>query len=387
MTEYALEDTIKVNNYLREEVKKNFPEYEVVEIDTIPHVGYLPELSIHKTIKDKIATQKENKDYNYIFINKNGIDILNKVVFSNNEYHLIYEPYGSRLSYFDSKFNFLGETEDLMGHNGFENAIRGKSFETVRSFDFTINFSTSQFKKIGLYINKEDENFFDVSAAGKNKVKTVKFDYKKKQIKASVVNCFIKNIIFDLEGNIQSIGIKNKLSKELTLTKTQYDVNSYSSLINLIELELDLYNLMTDKTLDIISQNIFDSQTNFVRNIIKEKENIPSKDIYYHIDRIKNIFNNTDITTRRMNMSVLTIENTEYDKYSNFRQLGLEYSDACQTLMFLSSLKIKKLDFNVFLHKDILESFKYLNKVSDDFKDVFKIEIENSKKNKIKNGN
>lgn len=387
MTEYTLEDTMKVNNYLRAEVEQNFPEYEIIEIDTPPHVGYLPDLSIHKTIKDKIASQKDGQDYNYIFINKNGIDILNKIVFSNNQYHLIYEPYGSRLSYFDSKFNFLGETQDLMGHHGFENAIRGKSFETVRSFDFTINFSTSQFKKIGLYIKKEDDSFFDVSAAGKNKVKTVKFDHKKKQIKASVVNCFIKNIIFDFEGNIQSIGIKNKLSKELTLTKTQYDVDSYSSLINKIELELDLYNLMTDKTLDIINQNIFDSQTNFVRNIIKEKENIKNKEIYYHIDRIKKFFNNTDISTRSINMSVLTIENTKYNKYSNIRKMGFEYSSASQTLLFLSSLKIKNMNLNFFLHKDVLESFQYLNKVSDDFKDVFKIEIENSKKNKIKNGN
>lgn len=150
MAEYTLQETIDSNNYIKEEVKKEFPEYEVIEIDCKPLVGYLPEHTILRDIvKEKISTQPIGIDGNYIFINKNSIDNSNQIVFSNKIYTLVYEPFGSRLSYFDKDFNYIGQTSNIIGKNKFENGIKGTSFEIFRTFDFMLNFSTLEFKKIG----------------------------------------------------------------------------------------------------------------------------------------------------------------------------------------------------------------------------------------------
>lgn len=375
MAEYTLQETISSNNYMKNEVKKEFPEYKVIEVDCKPLVDYPPEHTVlREIVKEHIMNQPVGVDCHYIFINKNRIDYLNQIIFSNKKNTLIYEAFGSRLSYFDENFNYLGQASDIIGTRGFENAIRGNSFDIFRTFDFNIMFSTPEFKKIGLSINKDNENIFEISASGKNKVKTVTFDYKKNQIKAAVANCFIKNIIFDLEGNIKSIGIKNKLSKELTLNKTQFDVNSYSGLIACVERELDLYNLITDKNLDIINQDIFDSLTFFVGNIIKEKNNINNIEIYRHINNMKSIFNSKELI---FNSNYEKLFKT-YGKY--FERRKREQTNAEHTLSFIASLKSNNLTFNTFLDENILKSFEYLNNISDRFRNNF----EKDKKNKIK---
>lgn len=87
-----------------------------------------------------------------------------------------------------------------------------------------------------------------------------------------------------------------------------------------------------------------------------------------------------------MNMSPFTIDNSKYEKYSAYnRELDAFYKIMNKTLSFLADLQISNVHFNDFLNKDILENLQYINNVSDNLKNIFKVEISNSKKSKLKN--
>lgn len=369
MKQPLIEKTTEINDYLKREMRENFKSFKVIEMDIQEHLFFKTDfVLVHKIIKDTIEEQKDGQEYHYLFVDKNHNDVLNKIVYSNNDFHLIYEPSFSRLSYFDSNFNFIGDTT---GHNVFSNSTRGTQFDCTRIFDFKINFQTAQFKKISISINKENDSFFNFLASGKNKIKSIKFENEKNKIKASITNSFIKNIIFDLNGNVVSIGIKNKLSKSLFLNKTQFETDSYEKLISSIEQELQIYNLINDSTIDIMNSHIFNLQINFVKDFIKEKNKLNNKEIYKNVDNIKRNFSEAHIPPH--------LENNAY----NYKDFHNYYEQALKSLRFLKNLETKKLEFNHFLNSEVLKSFDYLNTVSDNFRKAFKNEIETKKiKNK-----
>lgn len=367
--------TKEINQYLKDEILKESFNVEVIEISMKKDDRYLPPLEIPQEIKDKIKNQPVGEAFTYVVINKDNIDRQNKIIYSTGTGHLVYELYGSRITYLDSDFNYCYEATNILGYSGYDGSIKSNSFERFRSHEFTFKFKTEQFKDIGLELYRDNKDEFNISASGKNKVKTIKFDYKKKQIKASIVNCFIKNIIFDLDGNILSIGIKNKLSKELILKKTQFDVNSYQQLINLIETELEVHNLMTDGDIDIINQKIFDSQVFLVKNIIKEKNNIDNEKIYEHVDFIRKFFNNTKLD---FNFSISggreivpVIKDTQYNKY--LKREDRDCYHVQQILVFLASLKHTNQTFEDFYNIDVINAFEYLNEKSTSFSKIFNL--------------
>lgn len=422
--------TQNIIQYLKDEISKENFNAEVIEIDMKKEDRFLPPVELTKEVKDKIKSKTIGETFTYVVVNKNNIDNQCKIIYSNGLNHLVYDTYGSRLTYFDSDFNYSYEATDILGQTSTEGSISGIGFSIFRNLNFSFDFKTEQFKKIGLEVYRDKKNEFNISTEGKNKVKTIAFDYDKKQIKASVVNCFIKNIIFDLDGNILSIGIKNKISKDMLLKKTQFDVNSYQQLINLINMELEVYNLMNDSNINIIDQKTFDSQIFLIRTVIKEKENIDNEKIYKHLDSIRYYFKNTKLDCHNFRSIekeiVPIITNTKYSKYLNYEDndiykkldftiqylnnkkldfyhssnggshlipdiTNIKFSANCtqkdkdyyyikQVLVFLATLKHNNQTFEIFFNTEVISSFQYLNKISSNFKEKFN--LKNNKDNK-----
>lgn len=368
MKEITKEEILKIDAYLKSEIHKIDSNIEVVNYSTVDKKEFLPKIVIPAILKEKIKKQEKDKEYTYVLNNEHMLDTSPKIVISNGKYNVIYETYGGRLSYFDSNF-------ELIGNASYDN-IKGNNFETIRRDCIRLNFSTSQNKTVNLNIDKEDQNLFNVYSTGKNRIDSVRFDYDKKEITTILCNCFIQKIIFDFDFNIKNIYIKRKISKALTLKKNNFEVDSYSGLIKLIEGELDLHNLMTDGDIDVMNQKTFDARINFVKIIAKEKSNIHNQIIYNKIEKISNLFQ--EIIENVYKHST-TFENSDKEKYVKFEDRNYYYPNG--VIIFL--LAIKKLDISLdyFLNPDVLDSYSYLNTLANRVNNAFKDEISQYKSN------
>lgn len=369
MKEITKEEILKIDAYLKAEINNIDPNIEVVNYSAVDKNEFLPKVIIPVILKEKIKQQQKDKEYIYILNNETMLDTDPKIVMSNGTYNVIYEPYGVRLSYFDSNF-------ELIGNVSYE-SVKGKNFETIRREYMRLNFSTSQNKTVNLNIDKDNHNLLNVYSTGKNRIDSIDFDYEKKEITAILCNCFIQKIVFDFDINIKNMNIKRKISKALTLKKNNFEVDSYSSLIKSIEGELDLHNLMTDGEIDVMNQKAFDARIDFVKIIAKEKNNIDNKNIYAHFENIGDFFQDM---IERIHEYSNTLKKSDKDKYGTFENRNYFYSNS----VLLSVISMKNLDIslNSLLKPEILESYNYLNKLADKFHNSFKDEILQYKTNK-----
>lgn len=370
MKEITKEEILQIDSYLKSEIHKIDSNIDVVNYSAVDKKEFLPKIVIPDVLKEKIKKQEKDKEYIYVLNNDRMLDTNPKIVMSNKNYNVIYETYGGRLSYFDSNF-------ELIGNASYDN-IKGTNFETIRRECIRLNFSTSQNKTVNLNIDRDNHNLFNVYSNGKNRIDSVSFDYNKKEITAVLCNCFMQKIIFDFDMSIKNIYIRKKISKQLTLNKNNFEVDSYSSLIKLIEGELDLHNLMTDGDIDVMNQKTFDARINFVKIISKEKSNIHNEIIYNHIENISNLFKKTlDSVHEYSNI----LRDSDKDKYLTFKDRNHDRNYYYPTGVIVFLLAMQKLDISLdcFLSPDVLESYSYLNTLANRVNNSFKEEIKQYK--------
>lgn len=373
MKELKKEEILKIDAYLKSELNNIDPNIKVVNYSAVDKKEFLPKIVIPSVLKEKIKQQEKDKEYTYVLNNDSMLDTSPKIVMSNGKYNVIYETYGGRLSYLDSNF-------ELIGNASYDN-IKGNNFETIRRECIRLNFSTSQNKTVNLNIDKDDHNLFNVYSTGKNRIDSVSFDYDKKEITAVLCNCFMQKIIFDFDMNIKNIYIKKKISKALTLKKNNFEVDSYSSLIKLIEGELDLHNLMTDGDIDVMNQKTFDARINFIKIIAEEKSKIHNEIIYNHTENISNFFQKTLDSVHEYSNTLI---DSDKDKYSTFKDKNHDrnYYYSTGVIIFLHSIKKLDISLDYFLNPDVLDSYSYLNTLANSINDTFKDEIAQYKSNK-----
>lgn len=359
----------EIDKYLKNEIYNLDPNIEVINYSARITNDFYQKISIPIELKEKIKNQIKDKEYTYVLNNTFDLDPSPKIVISNGKYSILYETSCHRLTYLSSNFNIIGSILDK---------VSGLNFETIRNETIRLNFSTSQYKTVNLNIDNNDINNFKIYSNGKNRIDSVNFNYDKKEISAFFCNSIIQKIIFDLDMNIQKIFVKKNISKALTLKKKFFEVNSYSELIKSIETELEFYNLMTDRNLDLMNQKVFDSKIDFVKIINASKDKINNSVIYEKFNKIYDFYTHFQNDNFK-HKSIL--RQTSFNKYLDFEDRS--YYSSNSIIIFLKTLNDLKISLNYFLDPDILESYSYLNSLADSFKSSFDIEIKNYKNNTL----
>lgn len=372
MTDITKEEIIKINNYFIDELSKIDPEIEVLIHSAPDNIKKfdLAKLVLPAIVKEKIKKQVGGKDYTYVLTNDQISERNIKIIMSNSKNHIVIETYqGIRLTYLDSDFKEIGNTsyEKIMGEN----------FDSVQGLQFKFILSTPYCKTVKIDVSAEDSNYFYISSVGKNTIKEIYFNYDKKEVEVDFSNSFIKKINLDLEGNLKHICIKKNISKELTLKKHHFDVDSYLSFMKLIETELDLHNLKTDGDIDFMDSKSFEERIDFIKNIINEKHSMDNKTIYNYIDNINNVFKM--LTKQLTDNSVFVKEHVD-DRNYYYPQLVINY---------LLRMKKHNFSFNSIVTPEVLDSYNYLIKLSKNIKNTFEKKIvkkyKTNKKDLIKN--
>lgn len=355
MTDITKEEIVKINNYLINELLKIDPQIEVLIHSAPDNIkGFdLAKLVLPEIVKEKIKKQVTGKDYTYVLTNDQISERNIKIIMSNSKHHIVIETYqGIRLTYLDSDFKEIGNVsyEKIMGEN----------FDSVQGVQFKFILSTPYCKKVKIDVSAEDPNYFYISSIGKNRIKEIYFNDDKKQIEVEFSKSFIKEINLDLEGNLKHICMEKNISKELTLKKYHFDIDSYLSFMKLIGPELDLHNLKTDGVIDIMDTESFEERFNFIKNLINEKQNIDNKIIYQNINNINNVFK--PFTEKLRDRDIMVTEPID-DKNYYYPQLVINY---------LVRMKKHNFSFNNIVTPEVLYSYEYLAKLSNNIKNKFK---------------
>lgn len=358
MKEITNEEISKINHYFINEISKIDPEIEVI-IHSAPETikGLeVPKLVLPAIVKEKIKQQVAGKDYTYVLTNDQILERNIKIIMSNSQHHIVLDTYqGIRLTYLDSNFKEIG-------NSSYEN-VTGENFDSIQGLQFKFILSTPYCKTVKIDVCETDANYFYVSSMGKNRIKTVYFNYDKKQIDVEFSNSFIKEINLDLEGNLKHICMKRNISRELTLKKYHFDVDSYSSFMKLIEEQLDLHNLKSDGDIDFMDSKSFEERIDFIKNIINEKHSMDNKTIYNYIDNINNVFKM--LTKQLTDNSVFVKEHVD-DRNYYYPQLVINY---------LLRMKKHNFSFNSIVTPEVLDSYNYLIKLSKNIKNTFEKKI------------
>lgn len=354
MKEITNEEISKINNYFINEISKIDPEIEVIihsAPETIKGLD-VPKLVLPAIVKEKIKQQVAGKDYTYVLTNDQILERNIKIIMSNSQHHIVLDTYqGIRLTYLDSNFKEIG-------NSSYEN-VTGENFDSIQGLQFKFILSTPYCKTVKIDVCETDANYFYVSSMGKNRIKTVYFNYDKKQIDVEFSNSFIKEINLDLEGNLKHICMKRNISRELTLKKYHFDVDSYSSFMKLIEEQLDLHNLKSDGDIDLMDSKSFEERLDFIKNVINEKQNMDNKIIYHHLNNINNIFK--PLTRKLTDLNFIVKELID-DRNYYYPHLIINY---------IARMKKYDCSFNSIATPEVLDSYAYLTKLSKNIRSVF----------------
>lgn len=364
-------------DYLEELKKFNVNYIELTEKDFKIKTKNKSTCIVHDKIKDLILTQETGVEKIYLIAHTNFNKFIQQIIYSNKEHTIIYQPQTELLSVFDKDFSFL-----LNMHSDF----RDPSIQFMGGPNWRDDF-TSMFRlKIQTYNSnnayftikphsKRTNEFHCESDSVINKL--CLFVFKEDCVKFNFHLSPIKNMIFDLEGKIQSINLLDRIS-----TQTYTDVEGYKQILKKTQNDIDFHTLCTDNSFTMMQEDTFNKNIEFISNIIKTYKNLNINKLYQSIETVAKNFNKLEImpaitknpqVSKGKSMLVQSLKGTSYEHYLNISQ---EDKLKQKILMFLAVMKIKNNSIESFLTPKIIKEIQFIN-------DTAKY-IENAEKETIK---
>lgn len=159
----------------------------------------------------------------------------------------------------------------------FHRELYNKNFNSS-NFDFHHNGDKIEaYLKIDDYLNEikikiKNESEINFKMNGFGKINSIIENEDKYEVE--YLNSCYKKMIFTKDFKLKEVFFSPSFIKKITSIPKKITVNSYTELNKYLNDSFELFNLLNDKNLKFISEELFEKQTNFLKKIVLCKEKI-----------------------------------------------------------------------------------------------------------------
>lgn len=315
-------------------------------------------------IKELILKQDDDIEKKYFLTNKNVQNFLSQIVYSNKNNTVIYRPQIHTVSIFDNNFELLFEFHsDPDNYNN--NYIAGTYWRNDKPAFDKLQFVFPNSNNDFFYLKPHDRNKNQIGCQSSSNInKICLFIFKEDSIQVNFHLSVIKNIIFNLDGSINSINLLDRVSEE-----TYLGPRAYNDIIKKFENNVEFKDLCEKTTFTMMSEDVFNKNIGFIYNIIHLPRTLDITKIHKKVDKIIEHFEKLEImtpiktissyfTNKSIDYSKLLKDTPYYpyvlieDKRNNIKR---------QTLLFLALMKIKDINIDSILNFYVLNEIRFIN--------------------------
>lgn len=314
----------------------------------------------------RIKKQKDGEQSAYFLGSSINENFLNHIIYSNKESHIVFQPEKYKIYFLDKSFNLLFSLNYFSSYNicvdisnqYFQSNIINSSIHNISLF-----FKDFSNDRITLSPNKKVDNQFQLySSALADKISLLVIN--EDLIKVKFHQSTLQEIIFDKQFNIKHV--------EIIKTIFNQDISSYIELRHLLKDEFDLHNLLHDKSINIINENIFNEKIIFIKKLVPLCEQLKKNINIQHLNNILDHllkFNFSHDNFNSVNQVITSFINNKQDNF--FKNIQL-----------LSVMKDKNYKIDEILTANIIDDICLFNNSLSDFQNFNK----KTNINKIKKG-